>query len=50
MLTRGDDDDLKVKALEYVAPVGQQVYVKVGGLGRVHSRQAVSTVLTVQFP
>eukprot|EP00775_Hariotina_reticulata_P012440 gene12440-12577_t len=28
-LTRGDDDDLKVKALEYVAPVGQQVFVKI---------------------
>jgi hypothetical protein len=29
VLTRGDEDELKVKALEYAAPQGQSVWVKV---------------------
>lgn len=31
LLTRGDEDELKVKALEYAAPPGQRVWVKVSG-------------------
>jgi hypothetical protein len=31
MLTRSDEDELKVKALEYAAPVGQHVWAKVRG-------------------
>ncbi|WIA16485.1 hypothetical protein OEZ85_013166 [Tetradesmus obliquus] len=29
LLTRGDEDELKVKALEYAAPPGQRVWVKI---------------------
>jgi hypothetical protein len=29
LLTRGDEDEMKVKALEYAAPPGQRVFVKV---------------------
>lgn len=35
MLTRSDEDELKVKALEYAAPVGQHVWAKVKGAGGV---------------
>jgi hypothetical protein len=33
LLTRGDEDEMKVKALEYAAPPGQRVFVKVGRQG-----------------
>lgn len=46
MLTRSDEDDLKVKALEYAAAPGQRVWVKVrAAAAQAHVRDTASVLL-----